>query len=39
MFIAFIHFIANLILAGTVLRIIEAKWPNSGVGKALTFAY
>jgi hypothetical protein len=39
MFIDFLQFIANLLLAGITLRFIEMKLAGTDVGKALSFAY
>jgi len=37
--VSIIHFAAILLLVGTVLRLVETKWPDSAVGKALAFIY
>jgi hypothetical protein len=39
MFIDFLQFIANLLLAGIALRFVEMKLAGTDVGKALSFAY
>lgn len=37
--IDFIHFLANLIVAGFVLRFMQIKLAGSDMGKALSFVY
>ncbi len=37
--IDFLHFLANLILAGFVLRFAQIKLAGSDMGKALSFVY
>lgn len=39
MFLDFIKFIAQLLIAGVVIRLLEAKTKDTSVGKALSFAY
>lgn len=39
MVVSFIHFLANLLIAGILLRTIETRYPNSGIGKAIAVAY
>lgn len=33
------QFLALLLFFGAVLRLIESKWPDSALGKALAFIY
>jgi hypothetical protein len=37
--IDFLHFMANLLLAGTLIRLICTRWPEHPLSKALMFAY
>lgn len=39
MFIDFIHFLAHLLIAGVLIRLVESKMKDNAVGKALAFAY
>lgn len=39
MLVALIHFAANLLIVGYLIRVVQAKWPDSTVGKALLFIY
>lgn len=34
-----LEFAALLLLVGALFRVIETKWPDSAVGKALAFIY
>jgi hypothetical protein len=33
------HFIALLLIAGIIIRLIESKFPNTTLGSALSFIY
>jgi len=37
--VSVIHFAAVLIIVGTIFRLIETKWPDTVVGRALAFVY
>lgn len=39
MLISFIHFLANLLIAGALIRLVESKMKDNALGKALAFAY
>lgn len=40
MYLAYlIQFVATLIIAGTMLRYIELRWPDSWVGRSLAVVY
>jgi hypothetical protein len=39
MLISFIHFLANLLIAGVLIRLVESKTKDNAVGRALAFAY
>lgn len=39
MVISFIHFVANLLIAGILIRLVESKTKDSAIGRALAFAY
>jgi len=39
MLISFVHFLANLLIAGVLIRLVESKMKDNAVGKALAFAY
>lgn len=39
MFIDFVHFMLNLLLAGFVLRYAQVKLANTELGKALSYLY
>lgn len=39
MLISFVHFLANLLIAGVLIRLVESKMKDNALGKALTFAY
>jgi len=38
-FISFIHFLANLLIAGALIRLVESKMKDNALGKALAYAY
>jgi hypothetical protein len=37
--ISFVHFLANLLIAGVLIRLVESKLKDNAVGRALAFAY
>jgi hypothetical protein len=37
--VGFVWFLANLLLAGALLRTIELKWPDSWLGRSLGVVY
>lgn len=37
--INFLHFTAMLLIAGAFIRVIELRWPDSAVGRALGVIY
>ena len=39
MLISWIHFLANLLITGFLLRILQAKYPDTALGRALMFVY
>jgi hypothetical protein len=39
MLISFILFLAQLLIAGALIRLVEIKAKDSAIGRALTFAY
>jgi hypothetical protein len=34
-----LYFAAMLLLVGAALRLLAARWPDSAISKAITFAY
>lgn len=39
MLVSFLHFLANLLIAGTLLRVAQTKLADHPLGKALVFIY
>lgn len=37
--VAFLWFLANLLLAGALIRTVELKWPDSWLGRSLGVVY
>jgi hypothetical protein len=37
--ISFLHFLAQLLIAGALIRFVELRWPDSWVGRSLGVIY